>query len=74
MASYALLIGTKNGKRELIEEGQPVEIRRKFKTITEESGYESIAVLDKHQGQIRSKKFAIKAKKEPATKQAKKSK
>lgn len=74
MASYALLIGIKNGKRELIEDGQPVEIRRKFKTVTEADGYESIAVLDKHQGQIRSKKFAVKTKTEPATKKAKNSK
>ena len=69
MASYALLIGTKAGKRTLIADGQPVEIRRKFKTITAEDGFEKVEVVDKHQGQIRSRKFVKVA---PAKKVAKK--
>lgn len=66
MASYALLIGTKAGKTTLIEKGQPVEIRRQFKTITAKDGYDHVAVVDKHQGQIRSRKFV----KVPAAKKA----
>ena len=72
MANYALLIGTKNGKRELIEDGQPVAIRRKFKTITAEDGFDSIAVLDKQMGQIRNRAFAKKLVAKPAKKTAKK--
>lgn len=69
MASYALLVGTKAGKRTLIADGQPVEIRRQFKTITAEDGFEKVEVVDKHQGQIRSRKFVKVA---PAKKSAKK--
>lgn len=68
MANYALLIGIKDGKRELIEDGQPVEIRRKFKTITAEYGFDSVAVLDKQQGQIRNRAFVKKAAKKKAAK------
>ena len=69
MASYSLLLGTKADKTTLIEKGQPVEIRRKFKTITAEDGFEKVEVVDKHQGQIRSRKFVKVA---PAKKVAKK--
>jgi len=72
MANYALLIGVKNGKRELIEDGQPVAIRRKFKTITAQDGFDSIAVLDKQMGQIRNRAFAKKLATKPAKKTAKK--
>ncbi len=65
MANYALLLGTKSGKRELIEDGQPVDIRRKFKTITAEDGFEVVEVVDKHQGRIRHKRFAKVAKPAP---------
>jgi len=71
MASYALLIGTKAGKRTLIADGQPVEIRRQFKTITAEDGFEKVEVVDKHQGQIRSRKFAGVAPAKKATKRSK---
>ena len=73
MASYSLLIGTKAGKRTLIEDGQPVEIRRKFKDITAKDGYDQVEVVDKNLGRIRSRKFvkavtAKKAAKKSATK------
>jgi hypothetical protein len=71
MASYALLLGTKAGKRTLIADGQPVEIRRQFKTITAEDGFEKVEVVDKHQGQIRSRKFAGVAPAKKATKRSK---
>ena len=69
MANYALLIGTKAGKRSLIADGKPVEIRRKFKDITLKDGFEIVEVIDKHQGRIRQRKFAKAA---PAKKSAKK--
>jgi len=65
MANYALLLGTKAGKRALIEDGQPVDIRRKFKTITAEDGFDVVEVVDKHQGRIRHKRFAKVAKPAP---------
>jgi hypothetical protein len=70
MANYALLVGIKNGKRELIEDGPPVEIRRKFKTITAEDGYESVAVLDKQLGQVRNRAFVKLVAKKKAKKKA----
>lgn len=57
MANYALLLGTKADKTTLIEKGQPVEIRRKFKDITAADGFDTIEVVDKHLGQIRLRKF-----------------
>ena len=57
MANYALLLGTKADKTTLIEKGQPVEIRRKFKAITAADGFDTIEVVDKHLGQIRLRKF-----------------
>ena len=76
MANYALLIGTKAGKRELVEDGQPVDIRRKFKTMTAEDGFEVVEVVDKHQGRIRHKRFTKVAKPAPkkSVKKATKSK
>jgi len=76
MANYALLIGTKAGKRELVEDGQPVDIRRKFKTMTADDGFEVVEVVDKHQGRIRHKRFAEVAKPAPkkSVKKATKSK
>ncbi len=65
MANYALLIGTKSGKRELIEDGQPVDIRRKFKTMTAGDGFEVVEVVDKLQGRIRHKRFVKAAKPAP---------
>ena len=65
MANYALLIGTKSGKRELAEDGQPVDIRRKFKIMTAEDGFEVVEVVDKHQGRIRHKRFTKVAKPAP---------
>ena len=44
MANYALLLGTKADKTTLIEKGQPVEIRRKFKDITAADGFDTIEV------------------------------
>ena len=64
--NYALLIGTKNGKREIINDGVPVEIRRQFKGVTADDGYELVEVLQKDLGVTRKRKF-IKA---PAAKKS----
>ena len=69
--NYALLIGTKNGKREIINDGNPVDIRREFKGVTANDGYESVEVLQKYNGLTQRRKF-VKVK--PAKKAAKKSK
>ena len=74
MANYALLIGTKAGKRTLIQEGQPVEIRRQFKDMTAKDGYELVEVLEKHLGRTRFRKFVkLAATKKAAKKSTKES-
>lgn len=71
--NYALLIGTKNGKREIINDGSPVAVRREFKTITAEDGYEMIEVLQKDLGLTRKRRFVkLEAAKKVAKKTAKK--
>ena len=72
MANYALLIGTKAGKLTLINNGQPVEIRREFKDISAKDGYESVEVVEKHLGRTRQKKFVKLVAKKAAKKATKK--
>jgi hypothetical protein len=72
MANYALLIGTKAGKLTLINNGQPVEIRREFKDISAKDGYESVEVVEKHLGRTRQKKFVKTVAKKVAKKATKK--
>jgi len=72
MANYALLIGTKAGKLTLINNGQPVEIRREFKDITAKDGYDAVEVVEKHLGRTRQKKFVKLVAKKAAKKAAKK--
>jgi hypothetical protein len=55
--NYALLIGTKNGKREIVSEGAPVAVRREFKTMTAADGYELVEVIQKDLGLTRKRKF-----------------
>jgi len=64
--NYALLIGTKNGKREIVSEGAPVAVRREFKTMTAADGYELVEVIQKDLGLTRKRKFV----KKPAAKKA----
>ena len=64
--NYALLIGTKNGKREIINDGSPVDIRREFKGVTANDGFELVEVLQKDSGLTRRRKFV----KKPAFKKA----
>lgn len=68
--NYALLIGTTNGKREIIADDAPVAVRRKFKTITAEDGYELVEVLQKDLGLTRKRKFAKKPVAKKAAKKA----
>jgi hypothetical protein len=57
--NYALLIGTKNGKREIVDDGKPVEIRRKFKDMTAKDGFDTVVVLDKHQQPRKENNFPL---------------
>ena len=56
MAAYALLIGTKGGKRSLILDGNPMEVRRLFKTSDGE-GFESLEVIESTIGRTRKRQF-----------------
>ena len=66
--NYALLIGTKNGKREIIAEDGPVAIRRLFKDVTANDGFEMVEVLQKDLGLTRKRKFVVKPVKKKAAK------
>ncbi len=57
MANYSLILGSKGDKKTLVDYGQPVEIRRKFKDLTAADGFDTVEVIDKHLGRIRFKKF-----------------
>lgn len=57
MAAFALLIGTKKGKREIVADGSPVEIRKLFKSATPGDGYELIEVLESTVGRTRRRAF-----------------
>ncbi|MCW8802006.1 MAG: hypothetical protein OQK81_01465 [Candidatus Bathyarchaeota archaeon] len=74
MASYSLLIGTNGAERTLIASGQPVEIRRQFKDVSADDGFELVEVVDKHQGRIRHRRFAKPIAKKAAKKASKKAK
>jgi hypothetical protein len=56
MAAYALLIGTKDGKRSLVIDGNPVEIRRLFKTSDGE-GFHTLEVIETGVGRTRKRQF-----------------
>lgn len=66
---YALLIGTKNGKRQLINDGAPVEVRKEFKSMTAKDGFDLLEVIENRRGVTRRRKFM---KDSPAKKPAKK--
>lgn len=57
MAAFALLLGTKKGKREILADGSPVEIRRLFKSATAGDGYELIEVMESTVGRTRRRAF-----------------
>jgi hypothetical protein len=65
MAQYALLIGTKNGKRSLLADGDPREIRTLFKQSDGE-GYDTIEVMESSVGRSRRKSFTKKESDSPA--------
>jgi len=70
MAAYAVLIGTKNGKRTMIADGGTLEVRKLFKGSTGE-GYELLEVLESTVGRTRRRGFKIKPEvKAPAKKTA----
>lgn len=56
MAAYALLIGTRGQKRELLADGDPREVRRLFKTSDGE-GFERLEVIETSVGRSRSRYF-----------------
>ena len=66
MAAYALLIGTKNGKRQVIADGDPREVRSLFKASDGE-GFELLEVVDTREGRTKRKKFS---KEKPVAKKA----
>ena len=68
MAGYALLIGTKGSKRELVADGDPRDIRSLFKT-SKGDGFDLLEVIETSVGRSRKRKFA----KKPAAKKAAKS-
>jgi hypothetical protein len=73
MAAYALLIGTNDGKRSLVADGNPVDIRKQFKTSDGE-GFDKLEVIESGIGRTRSRQFLKKklAKPKPAKKASKK--
>lgn len=56
MAAYALLIGIKDGKKSLVIDGSPVEVRKFFKHSNGE-GFDQLEVIESGAGRSRSKKF-----------------
>jgi hypothetical protein len=56
MAQVALYIGTKNGKRQLIEEGDPRTIRSKFK-LSDGDGFDVLEVFESAVGRSKRKTF-----------------
>lgn len=62
MAGYALLIGTKDGKRELVIDGDPRDIRKEFKT-NDGMGFDKLEVVETASGRTRSRRFVKTAKK-----------
>lgn len=69
MAAYALLIGTKAGKRTLLADGGPLEVRKLFKSSDGE-GYEMLEVIESTIGRTRRRGYKPKAQepKEPKKK------
>jgi hypothetical protein len=56
MAQVALYIGIKNGKRQLIEEGDPRTIRSKFK-LSDGDGFDVLEVFESAVGRSKRKTF-----------------
>lgn len=56
MSAYALLIGIKDGKKSLVIDGSPVEVRKFFKHSDGE-GFDQLDVVESGVGRSRSKKF-----------------
>jgi len=58
MAQNALLLGVKDGKRSILDQGDPRDIRVKFKTATSGQGFESWEVYESSLGRTRKKTWA----------------
>jgi len=71
MANIGLLLGVKSGKREIIAEGDPRNLRIRFKT-EDFKGFEAVEVFESSLGRTRKK--AVKQAAVLAQKVAKKSK
>jgi hypothetical protein len=57
MAQNALLLGVKDGKRTIIDQGDPRDIRIKFKTSTSGQGFEAWEVYESSTGRTRKKSW-----------------
>jgi hypothetical protein len=67
MAAFALLIGTKNGKRTLLADGGPLEVRRLFKDSNGE-GQDLLEVIESTTGRTRRRGFKAKEAAKPLAK------
>jgi hypothetical protein len=56
MSQFALLLGTKNGKRTVIAEGDPRDIRAQFKH-SDGGGFDVLEVLESGVGRSRRRQF-----------------
>lgn len=57
MAQTALLLGVKDGKRSIIDQGDPRDVRVKFKTATSGQGFDSWEVYESSNGRTRQKSW-----------------
>ena len=67
----ALLLGVKNGKRTIIEQGDPREIRKLFKLADDGQGFDQWEVFESSAGRTRKKTWKeSSSESKPATKKA----
>jgi hypothetical protein len=63
MAQVALFIGVKNGVREIIDQGDPRDMRVKFKTSPDGMGFDYLEVFESTVGRSRRRSFLAKSEK-----------
>jgi hypothetical protein len=63
MAQIALFIGVKDGVREIIDQGDPRDMRIKFKTSPDGLGFDTLEVFESTVGRSRRRSFLAKAEK-----------
>jgi hypothetical protein len=61
MAQVALFIGVKDGIRSIIDQGDPREMRIKFKTSQDGLGYDQLEVFESTVGRSRRRSFVGKS-------------